>query len=853
MANWKETLEPYVKVKEFVKTAPLNPTAGTNLIVGAVIISDRGPGVPTLISSQREFLNIYAAQDISEDYTDSLNELYTGDNTTLASTMWLNCYRLAGSGSLLISRACKVDGSMTYAKPLDPTMSEAQLKLQDYIWHEGEILKAVSPFKLVIDDGNLLTEESSDEVTGANDGWAISIRDVGVFGNRVNDNGPLYDYFVDNLYDLVEKLNESGKFYISEYHFYKDVKCEEEVDDPEFNKYEIKTVKFDHVFLASGGVMEPEVFDAEGNVEYWGYDSTGTTKNKWGDMYSKVLDTFGKNPSEEGWYEKNGSEYTASTDTTADKEKTYYSKGAADLDSTAVGCAYIIPADLNWESGTQAILDLNGKQYSGFEKPKFMVRNIYNSRVDLKVRIRRFNHNAIKNIQTEEGSTDSPYQVIKSVLDVYTKKGTKSTFIKDEPHIAESVLKYDFYEFCIYDPAVSSDAQIFNVGNVPGRGDITIADLNENLGSMHLELPQDLNELGIEYYGYDSNKEDLWEINANAKIGGSDDSKSLIMAGNGDIMRAYDRIELDERYIVEGLTDCGCTESIVQNYIANIATQSNYFYPVSSAASTNYMVIANKKNKITKRNSNIYHLAPYDLDDGTVGYLFNCMSSTLYWETVFANRRLNLEFAAAFSERRGVVNVVNLAKEFNKEERQLLLTKKINTIFRDVYLERIYINDNYTAQEEDNIWKEENNVRLRIRISKAMPVLLSQFKGRQNNQKCWDDVVSVVDYWFKTEILSYGETIADWQCLCDETLNPPEEQRANRLNVVLNVRFYNSVKYITVYHINKFVAYISNNILNKLRELISKRCPCQIRNGLTGKPKLYKSNMAIPCQALGIF
>ena len=654
--------------------------------------------------------------------------------------MWLNCYRLAGSGSLLISRACKVDGSMTYAKPLDPTMSEAAAKMQDYIYHEGEILKAVSPFKLVIDEGNLLTEESADEVTSANDGWAISIRDVGVFGNRVNDNGPLYDYFVDNLYDLVDKLNETGKFYISEYHFFKDVKCEEEVDDPEFNKYEIKVVKFDHVFLASGGVMEPEVFDADGNVEYWGYDSTGTTKNKWGDSYHAVIDTFEKNPKTEGWYEKDANnEYVATNDTTPVDGKKYYYKGNADLDSTAVGCAYIIPADINWESGSQSIIDLNSEKYSGFTAPKFWVRNLYNSRVDLKVRIRRFNHNAVKNIQTEEGSTDSPYQVIKSVLDVYTKKKTKTP--------AMSVLKYDFYEFCIYDPAVSSDAQIFNVGQVPGRGDITIADLNDNLGSMHLELPQDLGELGLSYYGYYNDGEELKEveqINANAKIGASDDSESLIMAGNGDIMRAYDRIELDERYIVEGLTDCGCTESIIQNYIANIATQSNYFYPVSSAASTNYMVIANKKNKITKRNSNIYHLAPYDLDDGTVGYLFNCMSSTLYWETVFANRRLNLEFAAAFGQNRGVVSTVNLAKEFNKEERQLLLTKKVNTIFRDVYLERIYINDNFTAQEDDNVWKEENIVRLRIRISKAMPVLLSQFKGRQNNQKCWDDCISVI-------------------------------------------------------------------------------------------------------------
>lgn len=796
MANWKETLEPYVKVKEFVKTAPLNPTAGDNLIIGAVIISDRGPGAPTLVSSQREFLNLYAAQDISEEYTDSLNELYKGDNTSLASTMWLNCYRLAGSGSLLISRACKVDGSMTYAKPLDPTMSEVALRSQDYIYRDGDILKAVSPFKLVLDNGELLTEESSEEVTTSNDGWAISVRDAGVFGNRVNDNGPLYDYYVDNLYDLVEKLNETGKFYIAEYHFYTDVKCLNEVDDPELHKSEIKVVTFNHVFLASGGVMEPEVFDAEGNVEYWGYDSTGTTKNKWGDSYYAVTDVHGKNPNELGWYEKESNEYTLTIDTEPVEGKTYYAKGSADLDSTAVGCAYIIPADLNWESGTQAIIDLNSANYSGFEVPKYLIRNLYNSRVDLKVRIRRFNHNAVKNIQTEEGSTDSPYQVIKSVLDVYTN-GKR----KEKP--ADSVLKYDFYEFCIYDPAVSSDYQIFNVGQVPGRGDITIADLNENLASMHLELPNDLGKLGLSYYGYYENGETLKgseEINVNAKIGDSDDSMSLIMADNGDIMRAYDRIELDERYIVEGLTDCGCTESIVQNYIANIATQSNYFYPVSSAASTNYMVIANKKSKITKKNSNIYHLAPFDLDDGTVGYLFNCMSSTLYWETIFANRRLNLEFAAAFGQNRGVVSTVNLSKEFNKEERQLLLTKKINTIFNDAYLERVYINDNYTAQEEDNVWKEENNVRLRIRISKAMPTLLSQFKGRQNNQKCWDDVVSVINYWFKTVVLAYGETIADWQVICDENLNPAEEQRANRLNVVVNVRYYNSTKYINVYN-----------------------------------------------------
>ena len=50
MAQWKQTLEPYVKVIESVKTMPINPTAGEDLIIGAVIISDAGPCTPQLIT-----------------------------------------------------------------------------------------------------------------------------------------------------------------------------------------------------------------------------------------------------------------------------------------------------------------------------------------------------------------------------------------------------------------------------------------------------------------------------------------------------------------------------------------------------------------------------------------------------------------------------------------------------------------------------------------------------------------------------------------------------------------------------------------------------------------------------------
>ena len=745
MAQWKQTLEPYVKVIESVKSTTINPTAGEDLIIAAVIISDAGPST-ALITSQKEFVSTFAAEEISKEYTDSLDELYTGDNKNLASTMWLNAYRLSGSGSLLVSRACKADG-IIYSKPLEKG------KDADYILKDNEILRAVDGgFKFVLDLG-VLESNGADisEITTANDGWAISIKDIGVIGNRVNDNGPLYDYYVDNLYDLVHKLNDTTKFYSPDYKFYSDALCTNEVEVTEDNKntVDVKAVKFSTVYLAGGGIMEPKVVDAAGNVEYWGYNSEGE-ENNWGDQDPAT--------------------------------------GEADLDSTAVGCAYIVPETPDGKS----IINLNGEAYSGFTAPDYYASNLYNSRMNLTVRIRRFNHNAVQSLTTAAGSTDSPYTVLSSVLDVYTKKGTTDP--------SDSILGYDFYEFLVMDSSVSNDPMFYNVGNVGGRGDITIADLNNSLGLIYLTLPQNLKDLGLNYYGYKEDDTDsAEEIYVNLKIGSSDNTKALLKASDSDIMKAWDRIEEDERYIVEGITDLGCTETIIQNYMANIAVNSNYFYPVSTVNSTNYMVIANKKQKITQDSRKLWFGSPWDYDDGTVGYLYNCSPSVIYWETVLKNRRNNKEFSAVFGQNTGTVSLVALAKEFKKSERQLLLTKKINTVYHDVYNELYYWNDNVVNQTEDNVLKEENNVRLEIRISKAMPVLLNQFKGYQNSTKTRALVYDVIDYWFKTTVLKYN-AIAGYQIICDESNNSDEDSKANKLNINVKVRYYNSVKYITVYN-----------------------------------------------------
>ena len=53
------------------------------------------------------------------------------------------------------------------------------------------------------------------------------------------------------------------------------------------------------------------------------------------DKYTVATDTTGKNPHDEGWYEKNASdEYVLTSDTVVDDEKTYYIKGSESVNNT---------------------------------------------------------------------------------------------------------------------------------------------------------------------------------------------------------------------------------------------------------------------------------------------------------------------------------------------------------------------------------------------------------------------------------------------------------------------------------------------------------------------------------------
>jgi len=768
MAQWIQTNEPYIKVHEIVKSAPLNPTVGEDLIIGVVLISDAGPSVPTLINGQKEFLATYASKDITQEYIKSLQGLYEGADKEIPSTMWANAYRLAGSNTMLVCRASKAN-NIYFSKPL------VKGDLNDYILRDGLLLKKMAGsekvFKFVLDI-------DADNADHDQDGWGIAINGTGVLGNRTTDDGAQYDYFINNLPDLVDQLNETSKFFSPAYKYYTDVKCTNEIlidaDSSLEDRQRVMAVMFDEVYLGSN-----------------------------------IIDT-------------------------------------ADPRYPTTGYQYILPCLPNWETtaDTQMIIDLNGAGWSGFEEVPYYATNQFNSSSDLKVRIRRFNHDAVINKTLSDNQKSeltaagqSPYTVLTSVLDTYTKNGTQ------EPSAAN--LERDFFEIAVQDPSVNSEVSFFNVGNIIGRGDMEVSEINSLISMIQLELPDNLHDLGLNYYGYESDdltwveyeKEDddtvtgyvatvdgLWEIDGMVEgviygIGteqtatkfykcvknGEDQlyanltidptQYKILQVSDSDLKKALDQIAIDEVYITEGLCDLGNTEPSFQSYMANYAINNQYFYNASTVNSTNYMTIGADASKLSQDSYRVMLSAPWDIDTNTLGWKFYASPSVLYWETVSRNRRNNEEFRATLGSS-AIAAYQRPVTEFNKKTRQLLLSKKVNTVKWNIQDQTWNWNENTCKYSSNDIMSEECNSRLALRIAKAMPRLLWQYIGRQISQVTCDEMKGTIDYFFKTVILPMGYTVNGYRIFCPYDA---ELARQNKVHIVINVRFFRSLKYVDIW------------------------------------------------------
>lgn len=820
MAQWTQTLEPYIKVQEEIKTTTLTPTAGEDLIIGVALISDAGPSTPTLIPGQKEFLKTYASQDLTQEYIDSLNNLYSGEDSTTAATMWANAYRLAGSNTLLVTRATKAD-NIFFSKPLTKDDQNT------YILRDGELLKKIdSGFKLVLDDGG----DAADHDT---DGWSINISGVGIFGNRTTDEGAQYDYFVNTLPDLVEALNETTKFFSPKYVFFKNVEDSNEYIAGDQNS--VYNVDMDS--LSSKSNAKVVIFEEV----YLGYEILDKTDPRTAPALQEAVevDTLPKADAT-----MVGKIYLQTSDM-----KYYICREVEEsvyefvMIQENMGLMYLVTCQVDGSSENmpQKVIDLNGPGYSSFTPCDYYATNIYNSATELKVRIRRFNHDAVTSKSITDTSnltikSNSPYTVLTSVLDTFTQNGLR------EP--SETILERDFFEVAVWDPSINSEVSFFNIGKLLGRGDMEVSELNELLSMIQLNLPDDLHDLGLNYYGYKNDdyawvadKNNTSQIPDSGVVDTYDDllalidivpgttkyvnnlgwfkyvengehqifadltidptETDLIKVSDSDLKKALDLIALDEVYTTEGLCDLGNTELSYQNYMANMAINDNYFYPISTVNSTNYMTIGNSSKKIAQESCKLYMSAPWDIDTGNLGWKYYASPSVLYWEAVARNRRNNNEFASIFGQSTGVVAYQRPVVEFNKKTRQLLLSRKINTALWNISTQAWNMNDSYTKQSENNILGEDGNSRLQIRISKAIPILLKQFIGKKITAKLCEQVRFVIDYYIKTVILPMNYTIEAYNIICnyDEIL-----ARQNKIKVKVQSRFMRSLKFVDVYN-----------------------------------------------------
>lgn len=779
MAQWTETLEPYIKVQERVKTATLNPSAGEDLIIGVALISDAGPSTPTLITSQPEFLSTYASQDVTQAYIEGLNKLYKGDDKTLASTMWANAYRLAGSNSILCVRASKAN-NLYFTKPLN---NEDGTDPTTYVIRDGEMLKKVPSFKITLND-------IGDEANVDSDGWGINIAGVGIFGNRVTDDGTQYDYYCGNLPDLIESLNDTSKFFCPDYEFLDNQGNIIEVDmsDPSSrSNIAISKMFLKEVYLGA------EVIDTT---------DSRTSKLSWKILDNPTqaqMDEADAKPLKEDFNEvrhvpvteDNVGEVLRFSD---ENEVTTYCE--LQDDNTGMLYIYTINYSSDPEQDEKDIINLNTANYSGFEAENKYAINVFNSSTELRVRIRRFNHNAVisKTLSNSElgsltANGPSPWTVLTGTLDTFTGGKEPKTELDD------SVLYQDFYEIAVWDPSINEVVSFFNLGNILGRGDMEVSEVNDLLKMIQLSLPDNLEDLDLNYYDYSENTVagHLSQVFCDLTIDPTE--YTMLNISDSDLKRALDNLALDEVYTTEGLCDLGNTELSYQNYMASMAINDNYFYPISTVNSTNYMTIGNSATKISADSYKLYMSAPWDIDTGTLGWKFYCSPSVLYWETVAKNRRNNREFAPILGQDNGTVQYQRPTTEFNKKTRQLLLSRKVNTAMWDVALQAWVMNDNYTKQTENTIMNDEGNSRLMIRISKAMPTLLRQYIGKRISEKLCKNVEDTIDYFFKTNILNMEYNIDGYRITCkyDEVL-----ARQNKIKVRIEVRYQRALKYIDV-------------------------------------------------------
>lgn len=265
---------------------------------------------------------------------------------------------------------------------------------------------------------------------------------------------------------------------------------------------------------------------------------------------------------------------------------------------------------------------------------------------------------------------------------------------------------------------------------------------------------------------------------------------------NSALAELEDQVKYDIEYIAPvGLTNLQFIKRFTQAGISN-----DWFAPVDVPVDRTNANSIQQYFREVDNSSDVYACGPFDKNSGLTGWINYIACSTLYYERVMTNKAQGAEFAPVFDEEFGTVQMTNPVINLGKKDREKLLNfgAPVNFVMYNQRSDLYYLNNNLTHQSVDDIVSEEQNRRIVNKIKKDLKRLMNQFKGKYNTNSTRENVVSLIDYYFQQNIMNQQFAPDAYEVVCDETNNPAEIIRANKLAVTVKVRLYNSIKYIEV-------------------------------------------------------
>jgi hypothetical protein len=185
-------------------------------------------------------------------------------------------------------------------------------------------------------------------------------------------------------------------------------------------------------------------------------------------------------------------------------------------------------------------------------------------------------------------------------------------------------------------------------------------------------------------------------------------------------------------------------------------------------------------------------------DTSVVGFQLPISPSCYYIESLARNNTRNSTYAPVFSKVNGATSESNLYNDYSKSVRDALNVARVNVMVYDDTEGVSYMNNNIITDSSGSLIDEEQSIRIINDINYDVEKLMESFYSRFNIGTTRANVVSSIENYFETVILSQQYTIADFRIECSEVNNSEINIQNNELKVDVYIRLNHSIKYISV-------------------------------------------------------